>query len=72
MNKRCFIFVIEIEQNAYDFKCGEVTYIPIISNNRYNAERKFNTNNCGSQFPNFRVMTIKESKHPFWSNIIDE
>ena len=56
--KRIFIIEIEIQENAWDYKKGELLIIPIISNSFRNADESFCNKHWGSEYPFYIVQRI--------------
>mgnify|MGYP003657044536 CR=1 FL=1 len=60
--KRIFIVNIETDNKIKEWGYEPKTQIamPVLTNSRYNAERKVRTRCCGSEYPNYIIRSIKE------------
>lgn len=56
--KNIFLITIEILANEWDYVIGQEIIIPVLSNNAHNAESKFNTRYCGSEYPNYNIKSV--------------
>jgi len=48
------------EIKEWDYEPNTEIVIPVVSNNSYNAERKFSNRYCGSEYPCYKIISIIE------------
>lgn len=58
------IFLVEIEtknqSKEWEYKPNSKITIPVLTNSSYNAERKIETKYFGSEYPEYKIVSIKE------------
>lgn len=60
--KKVFLVTIETlnKETEWDYEPNTEIIIPVLTNSAYNAERKIDTRYCGSEYPHYRIRSIKE------------
>ena len=59
--QRIFIIQIEIQEDAWNYKKGDLLNIPIISNSFRNADESFHNKHCGSEYPFYMIQSIEDT-----------
>jgi hypothetical protein len=60
-NRRVFIIEIEIQEECWDYKVGQIFKTAIISNNKENAYYTFKEHHCGSEYPSYGIISIEDT-----------
>jgi hypothetical protein len=60
--KKVFLVTVETlnQVREWDYEPNTEIIIPVLTNSAYNAERKIDTRYCGSEYPTYRIKSIKE------------
>ena len=60
--KKVFLVTLETlnESTEWDYEPNTEIVIPVFTNSAYNAERKISTRYWGSEYPIYRIKSIKE------------
>ena len=57
---KLFIIEIEILENCYDYRVGQIIFTIIESNSEYHAQEKFMNKYWGSEFPSYNILKVQE------------
>ena len=59
---KIFLITIETEndQKEWNYKPGTIVIIPIKSHSSYHAQMKFENKCCGSEYPPYKIISIKK------------
>ena len=64
MNKRqrrIFIITLEIKENSWNYKVGDIIKSAVISNNINNAIYSFEDAHCGSEYPRYDITGVLDT-----------
>ena len=59
--QRVFIITLEIREDSWDYKVGDVITSAVISNSINNALYSFEEKHCGSEYPEYIVSYISDT-----------
>lgn len=59
--KRLFIVTIEIHQDCWNYKKGDIVRSAVISNNETNAFETFMNKHWGSEYPLYEITKIEDT-----------
>ena len=57
-NQKIFLFEIEILNNEWDYKKGQIIFVPVQSSTSYHADLKFDNECNGSEYPPYNILKI--------------
>lgn len=59
---RYFIVSIEVKANEWHWKAGDIVRVPVYTNSKYNAQKRFENQNYGSEYPEYEIVEIYDPK----------
>ena len=59
--KRLFIITLEIKNECWDYKIGQIIRSAAISNNINNAVKTFEDRHCGSEYPFYEIIGVEDT-----------
>ena len=59
--KRLFIITLEIKNECWDYKIGQIIRSAVISNNINNAIKTFEDRHCGSEYPFYEITGVEDT-----------
>lgn len=62
---KCFLFKIEITSKEWHWNIGDVVEVPILAKSELTAHSIFDNAFCGSEYPCFRLVQVREIKKDF-------
>ena len=72
--KRLFIITLEIKNECWDYKVGDIIRSAVISNNVNNAIETFHDRHCGGEYPLYTITDIEDTYYTgfFMPNILSK
>jgi len=70
LTKHLHIVKIEILSTEWDYVKGQEILVPVLTTNKYHAERKVNSKFWGSEYPSFDIKEITKCDTFLFSPII--
>ena len=59
--KRVFIITIEIKNECWDYKVGDIFRSTVVSNNSNNAIYSFKNHHSGSEYPFYEIIKVEDT-----------